>query len=128
MLGRRRQQSWEPAFPLVRTKVRGSIEDFMRFNPTPSEALFWSRLRGRRLGVRFRRQVVIGSRIVDFCVPSARLVVEVDGDAYHAEREAADGRRDGKLVAAGYQVLRLPASLVERRPEEAVRLGREALC
>lgn len=91
----------------------------MRFHPTPSEALLWSQLRGRRLGVQVRRQVVIGAPIVDFCAAAVRPVVEVDGDAYHEEREAADGRRDGKLVAAGYRVLRLPASLVERRLEEA---------
>jgi very-short-patch-repair endonuclease len=100
---------------------------FMRFHPTPSEALLWSQLRGRRLGVQFRRQVVLGQHIVDFCASSVPLVVEVDGDAYHAERTAADGRRDGKLVAAGYRLLRLPASLVERRLEDAVCLVREAL-
>ena len=36
-------------------------------------------------------------------------------------------RRDGKLAAVGYCVLRLLASLVERRPEEAVRRVREGL-
>src|SRR5687768_13531998 len=100
---------------------------FMRVHPAPSEALLWSQLRGRQLAVQFRRQVVIGAHIVDFCAPAVWLIVEVDGDAYHAERVAADGRRDGKLVAAGYRVLRLPASLVERRLEEAVRLVRAAL-
>lgn len=99
---------------------------FMRFHPTPSEALLWSQLRGRRLGVQFRRQVVIGSHIVDFCAPSARLVVEVDGDAYHAARVSADRCRDRTLALAGYRVLRLPASLVEHQLEEAVKLVREA--
>lgn len=100
---------------------------FMRFHLTPSEALLWSQLRGRRLGVQFRRQVVIGQRIVDFCAPAVRLVVEVDGDAYHAERAAADSRRDGKLAAAGYTVLRLPASLVARQLAEAVAMVREGI-
>jgi very-short-patch-repair endonuclease len=97
----------------------------MRFHPTPSEALLWSQIRGRRLGVVFRRQVVLGSRIVDFLAPAAMLVVEVDGDAYHAERTTADGRRDEALGRAEYRVLRLPASLVERRLGEAVALVRE---
>src|SRR5690606_27964289 len=48
-----------------------------------SEAALWRRLRGRRLGVQFRRQVVLGSFVVDFLAPSARLVVEVDG-GWHA--------------------------------------------
>lgn len=99
----------------------------MRFHPTPSEALLWSRLRGRRLGVQFRRQVVVGSYIVDFMAPAASLVVEVDGDALHAASEAADRRRDEVLRRAGYRVLRLRASLVEWRLECAVALVQEAL-
>jgi very-short-patch-repair endonuclease len=99
----------------------------MRFHPTPSEALLWSRLRARQLGVAFRRQVIIGSHIVDFCAPAASLVVEVDGDLYHDTRISADRRRDQKLVRAGYAVLRLPASLVEQRLDEAVGLVRRAL-
>jgi very-short-patch-repair endonuclease len=82
---------------------------------------------GRLRGIVFRRQVVIGSRLVDFLALAAMLVVEVDGDAYHAERAAADGSRDEALGRAGYRVLRLPASLVERRLGEAVALVRDAL-
>jgi very-short-patch-repair endonuclease len=100
---------------------------FMRFHPTPSEALLWSQLRGRRLGVQFRRQVIVGSHIIDFMAPAAALVVEVDGDGYHAGRAFADRCRDAKLRRAGYVVLRLPASLVERRLGEAVALVRAAL-
>jgi very-short-patch-repair endonuclease len=86
----------------------------MRFSPTYSEALLWSRLRARKLGVTFRRQAVIGSSIFDFVAPAARLIVEVDGDAYHAARSGADRRRDEKLGRLGYRVVRVPASLVER--------------
>jgi len=73
-----------------------------------SEAALWRRLRGRRLGVQFRRQVVLGSFVVDFLAPSARLVVEVDG-GWHAGRDAADARR------------------VEREVEVAVARVRDAL-
>ncbi|MBK8214621.1 MAG: DUF559 domain-containing protein [Myxococcales bacterium] len=44
-------------------------------------------LRGRRLGVKFRRQVVLGTVIVDFFAPEPRLAVEVDG----ASTSAASG-------------------------------------
>jgi very-short-patch-repair endonuclease len=37
----------------------------MRFNPTASEALPFSALRGKHLGVSFSRQQVIGSHVVD---------------------------------------------------------------
>jgi very-short-patch-repair endonuclease len=58
---------------------------------------------------------------------AAGLVVEVDGGAYQALRTAADGRRDEALRRAGYLVLRMQASLVVQRLEEAVVLVRGAL-
>lgn len=57
----------------------------------------------------------------------AKLVVEVDGDLYHAKRSAADAARECKLVRAGYTVVRLPASLVERDLSRAAGLVQQAL-
>jgi very-short-patch-repair endonuclease len=85
----------------------------MRFEPTPSEHLLWRAVRGRRLGVSFRRQVPVGKFIVDFLAPKARLAVEVDG-GYHARRVKADARRDEALRRLGYRVLRLEGELVMR--------------
>jgi very-short-patch-repair endonuclease len=52
---------------------------------TPSELRLWSALSGRKLGVQFRREVPLAGRyIVDFCAPSRRLVVEVDGEEWPA--------------------------------------------
>jgi len=99
----------------------------MRFYPTATEALLWSRLRARQLGVTFRRQVVIGEFIVDFLAPQSRLIVEVDGDDYHAGRVSADAAREHKLRRQGYRVLRLPVSLVQGRLEEAVLLVQQGL-
>lgn len=100
---------------------------FMRFNPTASEALLFSALRGKRLGVSFRRQQVIGSHIVDLLARKAKLVVEVDGDVYHDQRTAADAARERKLVRAGYTVLRIPASLIEKDLAAATALVQQAL-
>lgn len=100
---------------------------YMRFHPTPSEFLLWGRLRSRRLGVVFRRQVVVGNAIVDFCAPAASVIVEVDGDLYHQQRSAADAARERKLVRAGYTVVRIPASLVERDLDAATALVQQAL-
>jgi very-short-patch-repair endonuclease len=69
----------------------------MRVQPTPSERVLWAALRGAQLGCRFRRQHVLHPFIVDFCAPSARLVVEVDGDV-HVGREARDAERTGELA------------------------------
>jgi very-short-patch-repair endonuclease len=83
----------------------------MHFAPTPSEERLWRALRGRQLGVQFRRQVPVGRNIVDFLAAEARLIVEVDG-GYHEARRAADGRRNETLRRAGYRVVRLEAEVV----------------
>lgn len=83
----------------------------MRMAPTSTEALLWEQLRGSRLGVAFRRQVVIGPYIVDFCAPSVRLVVEVDG-GYHDLRIRQDARRERWLKREGWRVVRVSAAEV----------------
>ena len=99
----------------------------MRASMTPSESLLWVHLRGKRLGVVFRRQVpLLGRFIADFVAPSERLVVEIDG-RYHAEQPRADARRDEVLARAGYRVIRVDAALVLRGIEAAVECVRAAL-
>ena len=98
----------------------------LRAAPTTTEALLWEALRAGRLGVRFRRQVVLGRYVVDFLAPRAKLVVEVDGEV-HAQRPGADARRDRDLGRMGYRVLRLPRAMVQERLAEAVALVVAAL-
>jgi very-short-patch-repair endonuclease len=107
---------------------REGLARSMRQEPTHSERLLWSQLSGGKLGVCFRRQVVVGASIVDFMAPARKLVVEVDG-RYHARdsRQRSDARRDKRLERAGYRVLRLPAQLVLSNIAEALSLIRAAL-
>lgn len=98
----------------------------LRSAPTDSEARLWAALRGGRLGVAFRRQVVLGECIVDFLAPAQRLVVEVDG-GYHDCRAKADARRDARLAALGYRVLRLDSGVVLRDLPSAIAQVRQAL-
>jgi very-short-patch-repair endonuclease len=73
---------------------------------TDAEAKLWSRLRdSQRLGVKFQRQVPIGSCIADFCCRNPKLVVEVDGGP-HAERVAQDAARTRVIAERGCTVLR----------------------
>lgn len=83
----------------------------LRAAPTATESLLWQALSGSKLGVGFRRQLVIGDYIADFAAPSRRLVVEVDGK-YHADRVRADARRDRALAQLGWRVLRVLAEQV----------------
>jgi very-short-patch-repair endonuclease len=87
----------------------------MRLSPTLSEARLWQALQGSRLGIGFRRQVVI----VDFLAPAARLVIEVDGGC-HARRCRADARRDRVLERAGYRVVRVDVEVVMANLAHAV--------
>ena len=62
----------------------------LRKSQTPTEALIWERVRGRRLGgYRFLRQYSVGPYILDFYCPSAKLGIELDGGQHLA--------RDGSL-------------------------------
>ncbi len=93
---------------------------------TPTEEALWRELRGAKLGVVVRRQYVVGRFIADFAVPSAHVVIEVDG-ACHASRRVPDTRRDWELGRRAWRVLPLPAELVARDAAEAVRRVRAAL-
>jgi very-short-patch-repair endonuclease len=87
----------------------------------------WLELKGCKLGVPFKRQVVLGGRfIVDFYAARAGLAVEVDG-GYHAECAHADARRDRELRRLGYRVIRLEEDLVMRHIEVALARIRECL-
>ena len=99
----------------------------MRTAGTVSEQQLWLHLRGRQLGVSFKRQVVVGGRfIVDFLASRAKLAVEVDGP-YHAHRAALDASRDRALARLGYRVLRLDAEFVVRDMPGALYRIRAAL-
>ena len=97
-----------------------------RKNPTPSEAILWQALRGRRLdGHRFRRQQPIGPFVVDFFNAAERLIVEVDGPIHESQREV-DAERQRLLEGLGLRFLRLPATLVETDLPSALDAIREA--
>ena len=81
----------------------------LRKTMTPQDVRLWQRLRALKLdGHHFRRQAPIEGYIVDFACFRARLVVELDGSQHaaadHAQR---DTKRDAKLAAAGFRVLRV---------------------
>jgi very-short-patch-repair endonuclease len=67
----------------------------MRREPTETERRLWRALSRSQLGgYKFRRQAIIGGRIIDFFCPAKGLVVEIDGDTHDLER---DRQRDAWL-------------------------------
>jgi len=92
-----------------RGRVCESPRDYargLRRRQTDAERRLWARLRDRRLlGVKFARQVPIGSYVVDFCCREMKLIVELDG-GQHATQKVYDADRTLFLEALGYRVLR----------------------
>ncbi len=77
----------------------------LREEATPAERALWAALRGGAIGHGVRRQHVIRGWIVDFYVPAAKLVIEVDGDVHDLQVED-DQRRTEALGEEGLQVIR----------------------
>ena len=80
----------------------------LRSNLTDAERMLWSRLRAKQiLGVPFYRQKPIGTFIVDFYCPVAKLAVEIDGGQhFESDGRDADRKRDAALAKLGLEVLR----------------------
>jgi len=78
----------------------------LRKQMTPAEQKRWNALRRKQLdGLRFRRQIALGSFIVDFICSEKRLIIEVDGDI-HKDQMDYDAARTEHLETYGYRVLR----------------------
>jgi very-short-patch-repair endonuclease len=88
---------------------------YLRRNRTVVEARMWDVLRGKKLGVKFRRQHPIGPYVADFARVSAKLVVEIDGDTH---RGAYDEHRDRYLESRGWRVMRMFLQDVDEGPDD----------
>ena len=94
----------------------------LRREMTLPEGLLWRALKRRPNGLKFRRQHPIGQFVVDFYCATARLAVEVDGEAHGmGANPARDARRDGWLTTQGLRVIRVAARDVLRDVDAAVR-------
>ena len=91
----------------------------LRNKSTSAEAVLWDILKSKKLdGRKFRRQYSIGSYIVDFCCPSEKLIIELDGaphGEYHKIEE--DENRDKFLESFGFTVLRFENRFVFQEPD-----------
>jgi len=104
---------------LFNRKGLKSFRSSLRNRSTSAEAALWDILKSKNLdGRKFRRQYSIGSYIVDFCCPSEKLIIELDGDPhgeYHKIQE--DENRDKYLESLGFTVLRFENRFVFQEPE-----------
>jgi very-short-patch-repair endonuclease len=92
----------------------------LRQNQTEAEKRLWDCLRAHKLaGIHFRRQHVIGNYIVDFCAPSKKLIIELDGYPHQKSRDS-DAERTIFLTSRGYKVLRFWNSEVFQSVEKII--------
>ena len=93
----------------------------LRRNMTKEERKLWYNFL-KLFPVTVNRQKVIGNSIVDFCIYSAKLVIELDGDQ-HGEPEglAKDADRDAWLAEQGFTVLRYGNFAINTAFEEVCR-------
>ncbi|PNY82748.1 endonuclease domain-containing protein [Deinococcus koreensis] len=82
------------------------------------ESGFAERLRDA--GLAFVEQFALGPYVIDIAFPQVRLLVEIDGEAYHTSVRAQerDDRKDAMAVAEGWRIVRLPQGMIEQHPEE----------
>ncbi|KRB88569.1 endonuclease domain-containing protein [Noviherbaspirillum sp. Root189] len=93
---------------------------------TDAELHLWQRLRGKQLGVKFRRQHPFEKYVLDFVCLERMVIVEVDG-SQHAENQQYDDARSEKLKFAGYIVLRFWNNEVLYRTDEVMQVIWDAL-
>jgi crossover junction endodeoxyribonuclease RuvC len=77
----------------------------LRRSATETEKILWRALREVNLSVKIRRQHPIGRYVVDFAIPSRKLVIEIDG-GQHATATMVDTQRTQALNELGYRVIR----------------------
>lgn len=97
---------FQTADPLLYKKLK-EFAAHNRNNPTDAERILWQVLKSNGLGVRFRRQHIIGDYIADFVCLEKGVVIEIDG-GYHTlpQQKIDDVQRTTWLNAHGYDVLR----------------------
>jgi very-short-patch-repair endonuclease len=79
----------------------------LRNNATEAERTLWWHLRGKQLGVKFRRQYSVDAFVVDFYAPGCKLAVEVDGDSHFTDHGLAhDRERTSCLAKFAIEVIR----------------------
>ena len=78
---------------------------------TISERAAWNELKGKKLGVKFRRQVVVGPYIVDFACFDPRLAIEIDDPSHDFRDETV---RTRYIESRGFVMLRFTNEFVAK--------------
>ena len=87
----------------------------LRREMTPEEKRLWYQFLNQ-LPCRAKRQQIIRTFIVDFYIPSAGIIIEIDGSQhYEQDAQIRDQERDAALERLGLMVLRYSNSDINQR-------------
>ncbi len=124
---RQELESYAPRHPVLRTALEAGHEP--RLTRSEAERRLLELIRAAGLPAP-RTNVRVEGLEVDVLWPRQRLIIEVDGFAHHDGRAAfeRDRRRDGRLLAAGYRVLRITWRQLTEEPALVLATIAAALC
>lgn len=91
----------------------------LRNNSTSAESALWNLLKSRQLyGRKFRRQYSCGNFIVDFCCPSEKIIIELDGNVHGDYYQIVkDARRENYLKNLGFTIIRFENKWIFQDPD-----------
>ena len=79
----------------------------LRKNMTLGEVALWRKIKSKKLGVRFSRQIPIDQYIVDFYCKDLQLAIEIDGSVHFEEgQQTKDMSRQKSLESLGVRFIR----------------------
>lgn len=113
------QHTWHNNLPKAKT---------MRHQPTEAEHIMWQELRGKKLGVKFRRQHPVGHYIPDFVCLQNGLIIEIDGGYHNSpEQQEKDAVRTKILSEAGYTIIRFSNDEVIKNRTDVLKRIRKSI-
>jgi very-short-patch-repair endonuclease len=95
---------WKTADPYFYSVLKDKRKQ-MRDNMTNAESVLWEYIKSKKLGVKFRRQHIIGNFIPDFVCLTCKLIIEVDGEIHNFQKEYDNGRTF-LLKEEGFRIIR----------------------
>jgi very-short-patch-repair endonuclease len=110
------------------TRAIAQLTDDPAWTQSPAEDLFLELIRHSGLPLP-RSNVLIHNELVDFVWPEHKLIVEIDGFAFHKSHEAFenDRKRDRELQKRGWRVLRITYRSLHHDPAGVIEDIREML-
>jgi very-short-patch-repair endonuclease len=95
----------------------------LRKHSTPAERKLWVYIRDRRFhNKKFKRQYSLGKYIYDFYCPEEKLVIELDGEYIHADKDIYETDKAKELFtkSLGIKLLRYSNRDISNNLEEVL--------